>query len=118
MDYSFVVIVVCFTVFSFQKDTHFQGSLRNTRASLVTQVVKNQPARQETGFDPWVGKIPWRRESLPTPVFLSREFHGQRSLGGYSSWGCKESNTTEGLTLLSLGNAKANPDASHVKLSV
>ena len=28
-------------------------------------------------FDPWVGKIPWRREWLPTPVFLPEEFHGQ-----------------------------------------
>ena len=34
------------------------------------------------GFDLWVGKIPWRREWLPTPVFLPREFHGQRSLVG------------------------------------
>ena len=32
------------------------------------------------GFDPWVRKIPWRREWLPTPVFLPRESHGQRSL--------------------------------------
>ena len=30
------------------------------------------------GFDPWVGKIPWRREWLPTPVFLPGEFHGLR----------------------------------------
>ena len=36
------------------------------------------------GFDPWVGKIPWRRERLPTPVFLPEESHGQRSLAGYS----------------------------------
>ena len=35
------------------------------------------------GFDPWVGKIPWRREWLPTPVFLPGEVHGQRSLAGY-----------------------------------
>ena len=41
------------------------------------------------GFDPWVGKIPWRRKWQPTPVFLSGEFQGQRSLGGYSSWSCK-----------------------------
>ena len=34
------------------------------------------------GFHPWVGKIPWRRERLPTPVFLPREFYGQRSLAG------------------------------------
>ena len=37
-------------------------------------------------FNPWVGKIAWRRKWLPTPVFLPGEFHGQRSLVGYSSW--------------------------------
>ena len=37
------------------------------------------------GFDPWVGKILWRRKWQSTPVFLSGEFHGQRSLVGYSS---------------------------------
>ena len=52
------------------------------------------------GFDPWVGKIPWRRAWQPTPVFLHGEFHGQRSLPGYSPWGHKVSNTTEWLTLL------------------
>ena len=41
-------------------------------------------------FDPWVGKILWRRKSLPTPVFLPGEFHGL-----YSSWGHKELDTTE-----------------------
>ena len=46
-------------------------------------------------FDPWVGKIPWRRAWQPTPVFLPGECHGQRSLAGYSLWGCKESDTTE-----------------------
>ena len=49
------------------------------------------------GFDPWVGKIPWRRERLPTPVLWPGEFHGERSLGGYSPWDCKESDTTERL---------------------
>ena len=47
------------------------------------------------GFNPWVGKIPWRRNCQPTPVFLPGKFHGQRSLVSYSSWGCKESDTTE-----------------------
>ena len=46
------------------------------------------------GFDPWVGKIPWRRERLPTPVFWPGEFHGL-----YSPWGHKESDTTERLSL-------------------
>ena len=35
------------------------------------------------GFNPWVGKIPWRRAWQPTPVFLPGESHGQRSLAGY-----------------------------------
>ena len=52
------------------------------------------------GFDPktWVGKILWRREWQPTPLFLSGEFHGQRSLAGYSSWCCKGLEMTEWLT--------------------
>ena len=45
-------------------------------------------------FDPWVGKIPWSRERLPTPVFWTGEFHGL-----YSPWGRKESDTTEQLSL-------------------
>jgi len=45
---------------------------------------------QETWFDPWVRKTPWRRKWQPTPVFLPGESHGQRSLAGYSPWGHKE----------------------------
>ena len=41
-------------------------------------------------FDPWVGKIPWRRKWQPTPVFLPGKSHGQRSLEGYSPCGHKE----------------------------
>ena len=45
-------------------------------------------------FDPWVGKIPWRREWLPTPVFLPGKSHRQRSLAGYTVHGvAKESDT-------------------------
>ena len=40
-------------------------------------------------FNPWVGKIPWRRKWQPTPIFLSEKSYGQRSLAGYSPWGCK-----------------------------
>ena len=50
-------------------------------------------------FYPWIGKIPWRREWLPTPVFLPGELHGQRNLVGYSPWDGKESDTAEQLTL-------------------
>jgi len=39
------------------------------------------------GFDPWVGKIPRRRERQSTPVFLPGESYGQRSLTDYSPWG-------------------------------
>ena len=46
-------------------------------------------------FDPWVGKIPWRRKWQPTPVFLPEEFHGRRSLVGYSPRGRKESDRIE-----------------------
>ena len=46
-------------------------------------------------FDPWVRKIPWRREWQPTPVFLPGESHGQRSLAGYSPGGCKALDKTE-----------------------
>ena len=46
-------------------------------------------------FDPWVGKNAWRREQLPTPVFLPGKSHGQRSLEVYSPWSHEESDTTE-----------------------
>ena len=61
---------------------------------IVAQLVKNLPAMPETWLDPWVVKIPWRREGLPTPVFWPGEFHGL-----YSPWGHKESDTTEQLSL-------------------
>ena len=43
---------------------------QSERASLIAQLVKNLPAMQETQFDSWVWKIPWRRNRLHTPVFL------------------------------------------------
>ena len=52
-----------------------------------TQLVKNPPAMQ---FNSWVGKILWRRDMLPTPVFWPGEVHGL-----YHPWGRKESDTTE-----------------------
>ena len=61
-------------------------------------MVKHLPAIPETpGFDPWVGKISWRRKWQPTPVFLLGESQGWRSLVGYSPWGCKELDMTERL---------------------
>ena len=43
----------------------------------------------DLGCDPWVGKIPQRRTRQPSPVFLPGAFNGQRSLAGYSPWGCR-----------------------------
>ena len=64
------------------------------------QKVKNLPAMRETlgslWFDPWVRKIPWRRQ--PTLILLPEKFHGQSSLAGYSPWDRKESGTAEWLT--------------------
>ena len=67
-------------------------------ASQVALVVKNPPANagdMRHKFDPWVGKIPWRRAWQPTPVFLPGESHGQKSQVGYSSWGHEELGMTE-----------------------
>ena len=63
-----------------------------------SEVVKESACQcrrcKRLGFDPWIRKIPWRSSWPPTPVFLPGESHGRRSQGGYSPWGCKESNTT------------------------
>jgi len=53
-------------------------------------------------FGPWVGKIPWRRKWQSTPALLPGKSHGQRSLVGYSPWGCKELDTTERFHFTSL----------------
>ena len=66
-------------------------------SSLAQMAICLQWGRPKS--NPWVRKIPWRRELLPTPLFLPGEFHGQRSLAGYSPWDDKESDMTEWLTL-------------------
>ena len=63
------------------------------------------------GFDPWVGKIPWRREWQSTPVLLPGKFHQWKSLVGYSPWDCKESDMTEQLHSL---NNKYSLDCIHL----
>ena len=63
-------------------------------ASLMAQMVMQETQVQSLGQEDLLEK-----EWLPTPVFLPGEFHGQRSLVGYSPWGCKESDTAERLTL-------------------
>ena len=69
------------------------------RASQVALMVKNLPANagdvRDVGSIPEIRKMPWRRQWLQTPVFLSGESHGQRSLGSYYPCGGKELHTTE-----------------------
>ena len=70
--------------------------LKMRRASLVAQTVQNPPAMWERpGFNPWIGKISWRRAWQPTPVFLPGESHGQRSLAGYSPGHHRKLDTAE-----------------------
>ena len=68
----------------------FYASKGPLGSSLVALTVKNHMQCRRPGFDPWIRKILWRREWLPTPVFLPGEFHGHRSLAGHSPWGHKE----------------------------
>ena len=70
------------------------------RSSPVAQLVKNLPAMQGTAYNtgypvsiPGLGTQ--RRKRQPTPVFLPRKSHAQRSLAGYSPQGCKELDTTK-----------------------
>ena len=69
------------------------------RLSPVAQTERIHLQCGRPGFNPWVRKISWGRDWLPTPVFLPGEFHGQRNLAGCRPWGCKKLDTTEWLTL-------------------
>ena len=60
-------------------------------------VVKTQCQCRRRRFDPRVGKIPWRRQWQPTPVFLPGKSHGQRRLAGHSPWGHRQSDVTQRL---------------------
>jgi len=68
---------------------------------LIPDVASNkEPACQckrhkRLEFDPYVGKIPWRKKWQPTAVFLPGKSHGQRSLADYSPWSCRELDTTD-----------------------
>ena len=74
-------------------DLSIQGSLRGSDGKVCLQSGR-------VGFHPWVGRIPWRREWQPTPVFLPGGFHRQRSLAGCSPCGRKELDMTEQLISL------------------
>ena len=73
----------------------------------IPGTVKNPVQCGKPGFDSWVESLGWedpRKEWLSTPVFLSGQFHGERSLGGYSPWGRKELDMTEQLSLSIIKN--------------
>ena len=61
-------------------------------------MVKNPPVNTgDQGSIPVLGRFPWRKKWQLTPVFLPEKSHGQRSVAGYSPWGCTESDMTERL---------------------
>ena len=69
------------------------SNLFSRKPSQVALVVKNLPPNAgdtKDRFDPWIGKIPWRRKWQSIPVFLPRGSHKQRSQVGYNPWGHKE----------------------------
>ena len=65
------------------------GVMIQTGASLEFRSKDSTCQCSRCGFDPWVGKIPWRRKRQPTPVFLPGKLHGRRSLEGCRPWGHK-----------------------------
>ena len=74
-------------------------SIRVELVLPIGAVVKNTPANagdaRYAGSIFWVRKIPWNKKRQPIPVLLPGASHGQRSLAGYSAWGCKEPDMTE-----------------------
>ena len=96
--------ISCFCKYSYSllKSQHFQKFMSQHYLKLgfpggpsgkePTCQCRRQKRR---GFDPWIGKIPWRRAEQPTPVLLPGESHGQRSLVGYSPQGNKDSDMTK-----------------------
>ena len=87
-DFEFSLVLSCLFYFFFFLDNS---------TSLVAQTVKRLHAVRETWVRSLGYKIPWRRKGQSISVFLPGEFHGRRSLKGYSPRGIKESNTTEQL---------------------
>ena len=67
-------------------------------------------------FNPWVGKISWRRKWQPTLVFLPGKFYGQRSLVSYSPWGCKR--VRHDLEMKQQSSSKAAHHDHHLSVSI
>ena len=97
------VVCVCVCVFPWWDVVLYIGNvtlIKFNLTSLMAQMVVCLHCRRPR-FDPWFGKIPWRRTWQPTPVFSPGKSQGQRSLVGYSPWGREELDTTERLHFLS-----------------
>ena len=106
-------VCICFVLFHWQRMIQRLSSwlcfpLLCVRIAQVYQMLTGLPRwlsgkesacqcrrRRRWGFDPWIGKIPWRRKWQLSPAFLPGESHGQRILVDYSPWGHKESDMTE-----------------------
>ena len=73
----------------------WQGPPQCCEVTILQLKKKNPAANARDSVNPWVRKISWSGKWQPTLVFLPGEFHGRRSLPGYSLWGCKESDMTE-----------------------
>ena len=62
---------------------------------MVKNLLANAGDARDAGLIPASGRSPEGGNGNMNPVFMPGEFHGQRSLAGYSPWGCKELDTTE-----------------------
>ena len=82
---------------------NFRHALKFSFCFWLRWLKKNCLQCRRPRSDPWVRKTPWRRKRHPAPVPLPGEFHGQRSLVGYSLWDCKESETTDWQTHFTWG---------------
>ena len=89
-----------------------EREIRVLWTSLMVQRVKNPLQCRRHRFYPWVRKILCRKKWQPTPVFLPGKSLGQRSLAGYSPWGCKESDMTECLKTRVLASVSRKYDSS------
>ena len=93
------ICVNCLHLYSQGVSNYFWGTIKQNGLPRWCLVVKSPPASagrcKSLGFDPWVGKIFWRRAWQPTLVLLPRESHGQRSLAGCSPQGHIENMTEE-----------------------
>ena len=93
--FAYIIKIEFSLCFSFELARHKKTVLQyNFRCINTIFVQTSVISAGNPGSISWVGKLPWRRERLPTPVFWPGEFHGL-----YSPWGHKESDPKEKLSL-------------------